>query len=155
MSKGKGPQPTRYAVQKARGKGWKTLEVGEDLAHAEARFDLMVDVNPRAYFRLVELEYNDQSDYEGMEFNWKLIHLYDPTTGARRTGAAIRSAAAIAASIAQAKAGGGADRKRGGRRNAKAAEEKLRLPIRFYIGVMVVGALAGLLVYLRFGLTSQ
>lgn len=144
MAKAKGPQPVRYAIQKARGKGWKTLEVGEDLPHAEARFELMIDVNPRAYFRLVQLDYNAESDYEGMEFNWKLIHLYDPNTGVRRNAGPRRPAAAIkagAAGTAGVPAGVSAG-----------AGEKIKLPIRFYLGVVLTGCLLGLLLYMRYGM---
>ena len=123
------PQPTRFAIQKARGKGWKTLEVGEDLAHAEARFDLMVRVNPRAYFRLVQLDHNPEADFGGMEFNWTLIHLYDPTRGGRRGPAK------------------GRVKPKAGRRR-----ERVPLPLRFYVAVVVLGVLAGGLAYLRWGL---
>lgn len=141
MAKAKGQQPVRYAIQKARGKGWKTLEVGEDLPHAEARFELMIDVNPRAYFRLVQLDYNAESDYEGMEFNWKLIHLYDPNTGVRRNAGPRRPLAATKAGAAGAAAGVSAG-----------AGEKIKLPIRFYLGVVLTGCLLGLLLYMRYGL---
>lgn len=136
MAKAKGPQPVRYAIQKARGKGWKTLEVGEDLPHAEARFELMIDVNPRAYFRLVQLDYNAESDYDGMEFNWKLIHLYDPNTGVRRNAGPRRPAAAMKAGSA----------------GAAGAAEKIKLPIRFYLGVVLIGGLLGVLLYMRYGM---
>lgn len=141
MAKGKNPQPVRYAIQKARGKGWKTLEVGEELPQAEARFDLMIEVNPRAYFRLVQLDYNAESDYEGMEFNWKLIHLYDPTQGVRRNAGPKPKPAARGASSAPSRGGGS-----GG------VTEKIKLPIRFYLGVVLIGGLLGLLLYLRYGL---
>lgn len=143
MAKAKGQQPVRYAIQKARGKGWKTLEVGEDLPHAEARFELMIDVNPRAYFRLVQLDYNAESDYEGMEFNWKLIHLYDPNAGVRRNAGPKRPATAVAAKRTAMAGSGGA--------GSGAREEKVKLPIRFYIGVVLTGCLLGLLLYLRYG----
>lgn len=135
MAKGKNPQPVRYAIQKARGKGWKTLEVGEELPQAEARFDLMIEVNPRAYFRLVQLDYNAESDYEGMEFNWKLIHLYDPTQGVRRNAGPKPKPKPAA---------------RGGVNSG--GTEKIKLPIRFYLGVVLIGGLLGLLLYLRYGL---
>lgn len=128
-------QPTRFAIQKARGKGWTTLEVGEDLEHARARFALMIQVNPRAFFRLIQLDYNDGSAYEGMEFNWKLIELYDPTkgkvAGPPRPAPPVRPAA---------------------RAPRAAAREKVSIPLRFYLAVIVIGALVGLLVYLRYGL---
>lgn len=127
------PQPTRFAIQKARGKGWKTLEVGEELAHAKARFDRMVGVNPRAYFRLIQLDYNADSGYEGMEFNWTLIELYDPTQGGR-----VRPAAKPAAAPG---------RKPGSKRKAV---EPVALPLRIYLAVVLIGTLAGVLAYLHF-----
>ena len=126
------PQPTRFAIQKARGKGWTTLEVGEELDHARARFELMIKVNPRAYFRLIQLDYNAASAYEGMEFNWKLIELYDPN----QKGGRVRPAPEPATKAGRAK-------------------EKVRLPLRFYLTVIVIGALVGLLVYLRYGLPAS
>ncbi len=126
------PQPTRFAIQKARGKGWTTLEVGEELDQARARFELMARVNPRAYFRLIQLDHNTDSPYGGMEFDWKLIALHDPARPAR--GGPARPAAA----------GRGAK----GRRRAG---ERLRLPLRFYVAVIVAGGLAGLAAYLLLG----
>lgn len=124
-------QPTRFAIQKARGKGWKTLEVGEELAHAKARFDRMVGVNPRAYFRLIRLDYNADSAYEGMEFNWTLIELYDPTKGGR-----VRPSPKPVAAV-----------KPGRRRKAA---EPVTLPLRVYLAVILIGTLAGALAYLHF-----
>lgn len=129
------PQPTRFAIQKARGKGWKTLEVGEDLDHARARFHLMVRVNPRAYFRLIQLDHNAGANYEGLEFNWKLIELHDPTQ-ATGTKGRIRPVQKRTAT-------------------ARRAGEKVRLPVRFYVAVTVIGALVGVLLYLRFGLPAR
>jgi len=132
------PQPTRFAIQKARGKGWKTLEVGEELGHAKARFDRMVGVNPRAYFRLIQLDYNADSGYEGMEFNWTLIELYDPTQAGR---------ARPAAKPVSPKLGPTAPRKPKGRRKAG---EPVALPLRIYLAVILIGTLAGALAYLHF-----
>lgn len=128
------PQPIRYAIQKARGKGWKTLEVGEELAQTEARFDLMVKVNPRAYFRLIQLDYNPDSTYEGMEFNWTLIQLYDPTKKGSTKKATSGPARAKPA------------------RKVRRGKEKVRLPLRFYLTVIALGAVAGLLAYWRYGM---
>ncbi len=126
------PQPTRFAIQKARGKGWKTLEVGEDLDHARARFELMVRVNPRAYFRLIQLDHNAGADFEGLEFNWTLIELYDPTRKAGK-GGRVKPAPKPA------------------RSTARRAAEKVPLPLRFYVTVILIGSLIGVLLYLRFG----
>lgn len=140
------PQPTRFAIQKARGKGWTTLEVGEELEHAQARFELMIKVNPKAYFRLIQLDYNADSAYEGMEFNWKLIELYDPTQKGRQNGGRARPAP----KQAQEKQTQEKQTLRG-----KRAKEKVRLPLRFYLTVIVIGALVGFLVYLRYGLPAS
>ncbi|WP_042697081.1 hypothetical protein [Azospirillum sp. B506] len=133
------PQPTRFAIQKARGKGWKTLEVGEELGHAKARFDRMVGVNPRAYFRLIQLDYNADSAYEGMEFNWTLIELYDPTKGpapGQSGGGRIRPAPKPGAAVRRKPA----DKRR--------PAEAVALPMRVYLAVILIGTLAGVLAYL-------
>ncbi|AWJ86586.1 hypothetical protein TSH58p_24235 (plasmid) [Azospirillum sp. TSH58] len=138
-------QPTRFAIQKARGKGWKTLEVGEDLDHARARFNLMVRVNPRAYFRLIQLDHNAGAGGDGMEFNWKLIELHDPNQGgAAGTGRPPAPArpAPRAAARGAAMGAAGAPRRR----------EKVPLPLRFYAAVVLAGVLIGGLLYLRYGL---
>ncbi|TWA76356.1 hypothetical protein FBZ83_1195 [Azospirillum brasilense] len=133
-------QPTRFAIQKARGKGWKTLEVGEDLDHARARFNLMVRVNPRAYFRLIQLDHNARAGGDGIEFNWKLIELHDPNQG----GAAgtVRQAAPARGAPRSAARGEAKPRRR----------ERVRLPLRFYAAVVLAGVLIGGLLYLRYGL---
>lgn len=131
------PQPTRFAIQKARGKGWKTLEVGEELAHAKARFDRMVGVNPRAYFRLIQLDYNADSAYEGMEFNWTLIELYDPSKGPTKGGRVRPAPKPVPASPLKPK----------GKRKAA---EPVALPLRIYLTVILIGTLAGALAYLHF-----
>ncbi|KAA0679220.1 hypothetical protein [Roseomonas genomospecies 6] len=129
-------QPTRFAIQKARGKGWKTLEVGEDLDHARARFNLMVRVNPRAYFRLIQLDHNADAGGEGMEFNWKLIELHDPN----QAGPAGKRKPAPSRPVPKAAA-------KGARRR-----EKVPLPLRFYTAVVLAGVLIGGVLYLRYGL---
>ncbi|MCG5244255.1 hypothetical protein [Azospirillum doebereinerae] len=136
------PQPTRYAIQKARGKGWKTLEVGEELAHAKARFDTMVGVNPRAYFRLIQLDYNAESGYEGMEFNWTLIELHDPN----RAGAGAKPGPRRPAP----KPGRGAAARNPAPAKRKAkGSERVGLPLRIYLAVILIGVLVGGLAYLQ------
>ncbi|GAA4259181.1 hypothetical protein GBZ26_27810 [Azospirillum formosense] len=134
-------QPTRFAIQKARGKGWKTLEVGEDLDHARARFNLMVRVNPRAYFRLIQLDHNAGAGGDGMEFNWKLIELHDPNQGGV-AGAGPKPVPAKPASRAAARVAAKPPRRR----------ERVPLPLRFYAAVVLAGVLIGGLLYLRYGL---
>ncbi len=76
------PQPPRFVVQCAKGKGWKTLVVDESAPAAERAFREVVKVNPKGYFRLIRLDYNPKADFEGMEFDWKLLLLHDPKKGA-------------------------------------------------------------------------
>jgi len=140
------PQQPRYAIQKARGKGWSTLEVGDALPQAEARFRLMVSVNPRAYFRLIQLDYNQDSDYAGTEFNWRLLQLHDPRLagygpgkdGGAPGGKGGRSAAArtVTANTATPK------------RRSRRGSERVRLPWLIYGTVIVLGLTAGALAYL-------
>jgi hypothetical protein len=132
------PQPTRFAIQKARGKGWTTLEVGEGLDQTQARFDRMVQVNPRAYFRLIQLEFNPDSGYEGMEFNWTLIQLHDPADKGNTAGKGNKGGK-------RPKAARGAGSRRRG------AGEKVGLPLRFYLGVVVVGLLLAVAAFLAYG----
>ncbi|CAO3428520.1 hypothetical protein [Azospirillum doebereinerae] len=140
MSAARAAQPVRYAIQKARGKGWKTLEVGEELAHAKARFDTMVGVNPRAYFRLIQLDYNAESGYEGMEFNWTLIELHDPNRGPNRAGAApVRPTPKPGRRVAARPAKPGKGK----------SKERVALPLRIYLAVIVIGVLVGGLAYLH------
>ncbi len=139
------PQPTRFAIQKARGKGWKTLEVGEELSQAKARFERMVGVNPRAYFRLIQLDYNADSAYEGMEFNWTLIELYDPTKGGPTKGRQMTSGPMTGSRLRSPATA--APAKTGRRPKAK---EAVALPFRIYLAVVLIGSLAGVLAYLHF-----
>lgn len=132
------PQPIRFAIQKARGKGWKTLEVGEELDHAKARFEAMIGVNPRAYFRLIQLDYNADSGYEGMEFNWTLIELYDPTRTDTRKPAGVAKPARRSSAAKPAK-----------------RRESVALPMRIYLTVIVIGLLVGGLAYLRFAVPGR
>lgn len=139
MTPNRPPQPTRFAIQKARGKGWKTLEVGEELAHVKARFEMMIGVNPRAYFRLIQLDYNADSGYDGMEFNWTLIELYDPTQkGTRRPPPPAKPV-----------------RKGGAPARTETRKEAVALPLRIYVAVILIGGLVGGLAYLHFALPGR
>lgn len=130
--------PVRYAIQKARGKGWKTLEVGEELPAAEARFNRMIGVNPRAYFRLIRLDPLPGAADTEMEFSWKLIHLHDPNApGAAGAGTPPRKTAPRRSHPAA---------------SARPVRERVRLPLRFYAIVLVLGSLIGALAYLRYGM---
>lgn len=136
------PHPTRYAIQKARGKGWKTLEVGEELDHARARFALMVKVNPRAYFRLIELNHRGGTALDGMEFDWTLIELHDPNAKGGPRG---KPAKPVRATRPSGPA----------RRTGRKPGDRVPLPLRFYLAVVLIGALAGVLLALRYGLPGS
>jgi hypothetical protein len=129
--------PVRYAIQKARGKGWKTLEVGEDLARTEGRFRQMVGVNPRAYFRLIRLEPLPGGSNTEMEFTWKLIELHDPNAGGAKAGSRTPPARRPARPV---------------RARQRYARERVRVPIRFYAAVVLLGLLIGAAAYLRYGM---
>jgi hypothetical protein len=127
------PQPTRFAIQKARGRGWKTLEVGEELPHARARFALTVKVNPRGCFRLIRLDQRSGVP-ELMEFDWTLVELHDPNR--RPQGRGKPPSGPVE----------GTARRRG---------EKVPLPLRLYLAVIAAGLLVGLLASLRYGLPPR
>jgi len=136
MGASKADQPPRFVVQCAKGKGWKTLVVEEDQGLGERAFREVVKVNPKGYFRLIRLDYNPKSDYEGQEFNWKLLQLHDPKKGS-----------------------GGSGRKgRGdsGWRRRKPGE-KVPVPVRLYGLAVALGAALAVVLFLLYGppLTSQ
>lgn len=146
------PQQPRYAIQKARGKGWSTLEVGDALPQAEARFRLMVSVNPKAFFRLIQLDYNPESDAPGTEFNWKLLQLHDPRQAGhtpRVAGAGQASSPRRDTAAGAAASGGrnGGNRSTAGGRTRREAE-RVRLPWVTYGMVVALGLAAGALAYL-------
>lgn len=128
--------PTRYAIQKARKSGWTTLEVGEDRPQAEARFALMVNVNPRAYFRLIQLDHTPGMAEAELEFNWKLLQLHDPNQSGPAPASPRRSSRPH----------------RPARTAVAPAGDRVRAPVRIYLALLVAGILAGALVYLRYGL---
>lgn len=147
------PQQPRYAIQKARGKGWSTLEVGDALPQAEARFRLMVSVNPKAFFRLIQLDYNPESDTPGTEFNWKLLQLHDPrqaghtprVAGAGQAPSPRRDTAAAGHAVSGRRTG--ESRKTADGRKRRGAE-RVRLPWVTYGMVVMLGLAAGALAYL-------
>lgn len=104
--------PPRYAVQRAAGKGWKTFFVDQTQDKADATFREVVRLNPRGYFRLIRLDHQAEADFDGMEFNWKLLALHDP------------------------RAGGGPP--------PRTARERVPIPLRLYVGVILAGILLAL-----------
>jgi hypothetical protein len=117
-------QPPRFVVQCAKGKGWKTLVVDESPPAAERAFREVVKVNPKGYFRLIRLDYNPKADFEGMEFDWKLLLLHDPRKGT--------SAAA------------------GRRPRRQTPGERLAIPIRLYGVALLLGSILALAAILWF-----
>jgi hypothetical protein len=122
MSATKPPQPPRFVVQCAKGKGWKTLVVEESPPAAERAFREVVKVNPKGYFRLIRLDYNPKADFEGMEFDWKLLQLHDPKKGAA-------AATALPAG------------KRGTRQGSG---ERVPIPVRLYGFALLLGSVLAL-----------
>ena len=135
MAASRAAQPPRFVVQCAKGKGWKSLVVEEDQSLAERAFREVVKVNPKGYFRLIRLDYNPEADYEGQEFNWKLLQLHDPKKGA----------------------GGSGRNSRGDSGRRRKPGEKVPVPIRLYGVAIVLGVALALVLFLLYGppLTSQ
>ena len=88
MAASKADHPPRFVVQCAKGKGWKTLVVEEDLGRGERAFREVVKVKPKGFFRLIRLDHNPEADYGGREYNWRLLRLHDPRPrdGSGRSG---------------------------------------------------------------------
>ncbi len=128
MGEAKAGQPPRFVVQCAKGKAWKTLVVEEDQGLGERAFREVVKVNPRGYFRLIRLDYNPASNFEGQEFDWKLLNLHDPKKG---------------------RSGGGAGR--GQDRRRRGPKEKVPVPFRLYAVAVVLGVILAALLYLLYG----
>ncbi len=118
------PQPPRFVVQCAKGKGWKTLVVDESPPAAERAFREVVKVNPKGYFRLIRLDYNPKADFEGMEFDWKLLLLHDPKKGV-----------AVSATLP---------------RGRRTPGERVSIPIRLYGVALLFGAILALATLLWF-----
>lgn len=130
--------PTRYAVQKARGSGWKTLEVGEDLNQVRARFRTMCRVNAKAYFRIVSLDPLPGSTVDAdHEFAWKLIELRDPNAGGGSS-----------ASDRKGRAGASGKRSRPARASRPRSRERVGIPVRIWLAGIGLGLTIGASAYL-------
>ena len=130
MGESKAAQPPRFVVQCAKGKAWKTLVVEEDQGLGERAFREIVKVNPRGYFRLIRLDYNPASRFEGQEFDWKLLQLHDPKKGQSATNGTARR------SLGQIKPG---------------PKEKLPVPLRLYALAVMLGVMLAMILYLVLG----
>jgi hypothetical protein len=126
------PPPTRYAIQKARGSGWKTLEVGETLEATQTRFQAMIKANPRAIFRLIRLDPLPGTSETEHEFTWKLIELYDPRQ--------MEPPPVLKTPVRPRRA-----------KAPKRPRERIALPLRFYLTVVVIGLCLGAFLYLHYG----
>jgi len=133
--------PTRYAIQKARGSGWKTLEVGEDLNHVRLRFQAMCRTNAKAYFRIVSLDpLPGASTDADHEFTWKLIELRDPNAGGPPPSGD-RRARSRRGETPRA-------RSRDPRAHRRRARERVGIPFGVYLAVIALGLLIGAVAYL-------
>ena len=128
----------QFAVQRPKGRGWKTLHSGPDRAAAERFFEAAKGQLP--VIRLIEVAV-EAADENATDYRWKLITLHDgratwtgPTGGAK--GKAGRSGAGRSAGTA-ARSGAG---------------DGTRVPVRLYVVVLAVGLAIGAVVSLVLGL---
>ena len=111
----------RFVVQRAAGKKWETLAVHDAQADGAAAFAAAVREAPRAFLRLIRLQADPEA--RGEVYDWTLVSLHDP----RRNPAPIAPpTGAPAAKKAVAK--------------RRQAEERVRVPVRLYIGLFLSGA---------------
>lgn len=107
----------RFVVQRAAGKKWETLTVHDAQADGAAAFTAAVRGAPRAFLRLIRLQADP--DARGEVYDWTLVSLHDP----RRNP--------VPAAPPAAKKGAAKRRQ---------AEERVRVPVRLYIGLFLSGA---------------
>ncbi|GEO40874.1 hypothetical protein SAE02_50220 [Skermanella aerolata] len=119
------PGGERFVVQKASGKKWETLTVHDAQADGAAAFAAAVRGTPRAFLRLIRLQADP--DARGEVYDWTLVSLHDP----RRNPV---PPAAPSGAPARRKS---ADKSTGKR---QMAEERVRVPVRLYIGLFLSGA---------------
>jgi hypothetical protein len=115
----------RFVVQKASGKKWETLTVHDAQADGATAFAAAVRGAPRTFLRLIRLQADP--DARGEVYDWTLVSLHDP----RRNPV---PPAAPPDSPARRKS---ADKSTGRR---QPAEERVRVPVRLYIGLFLSGA---------------
>lgn len=152
MSQASGAAPVRFAVQRSKPGGWKTVLVDRDQAEADRVFKGMAATNPRGYFRLIRLEpraaaaaagADDDEDADGgggREFGWRLVALYDPRTG-RITGPETPAAPT----------GPARPPVRPSKATRQAAVAQVSVPVRFYLAVILIGGVLALAAWLALG----
>lgn len=111
----------RFVVQKAAGKKWETLTVHDAQADGAAAFAAAVRGAPRAFLRLIRLQADP--DARGEVYDWTLVSLHDP----RRNPVPVTAPAGVPAA-----------KKAAGKR--RPAEERVKVPVRLYIGLFLSGA---------------
>ena len=111
----------RFVVQRAAGKKWETLTVHDAQADGAAAFAAAVRGAPRAFLRLIRLQADPEA--RGEVYDWTLVSLHDPR----------RNPVPVAAPP-----GAPAAKKAAGKR--RQAEERVRVPVRLYIGLFLSGA---------------
>lgn len=130
----------QYAVQRPKGRGWKTLHSGPDRAAAERFFEAAKGQLP--VVRLIEVAV-EAADENATDYRWKLITLHDgratwtgPAAGGNGRGTAARGA-------------GGRSQ---GRASRPGAGDGTRVPVRLYLVMLAVGLAIGAAVSLVLGL---
>lgn len=147
------PQPTRFAVQFAKGKGWKTMYVQESREAATFAFHEAIKVKPKGFFRLVRLDPNSR-DGTDLDFTWKLLALHDPRKGGitvfEDDGSQILTPAPMASGgVAAARPVASAVRPRP--RSGHREKERVGIPLSVYALMLVLGAVVAVTLYLVLG----
>ncbi len=135
-------EPQRYAVQRGKPGGWKTVHVDEDEAAARSLFCEMVRLKKTGYFRVIRLAHNPEADYGGHEYNWTLIALHDPKRGGSVTPAAPPRRRSDRPRPRAAQARGTRGRR---------SSERLPLPVILYTLFALVGAVLAVVAYMVYG----
>lgn len=126
--------PPRYAVQRPKGRLWQTLHVDEDQDAATRVFQQLSAPKPRHYLRLIVLECEAGGDPE-RDFRWRLLQIYDPF----KSGARTRPEDA---------GGGHPSGKAAQSARHRRVHERVRPPWHMYIVALILGLLAGAMVFL-------
>jgi hypothetical protein len=138
--------PPQYAVQRPKGRGWKTLHSGPDRSAAERFFESAKGQLP--VVRLIEVAV-EAADQNATDYRWKLITLHDGRAG--WTGPP-GGASGGANGGGGARSAGGAKAGRGGGPARGTAPDRTKVPVRLYFVVLLVGLSVGAAVSLYLGL---
>lgn len=134
----------QYAVQRPKGRGWKTLHSGPDRAAADQFFEVAKTQLP--VVRLIEVAV-EAADENATDYRWKLITLHDGRAGWKGPAGGGKGGAKGAKGGGGSPGRGGAGAARGG-----VPEDRTKVPVRLYAIVLAVGLAVGAVVSLFIGL---